>query len=223
MSFTALVLSACAAAHHAAPAPVVVDLTGLPPVRMPLVFAEGAREARLTDLLDALAKGTGLEIAADAATQRLLAATIEPLESLQPVPADEAYRFVETILVQNGVTFSRVTPGQRPILTLRSEQSRGETLAPLVVDVERLSEVSAHPALLVRTFLTFENLDARQVQTQLRVLASSPTSVTIPVGERALIVQDTAPAAEALVAMLRTIDASSPAPTPQPQQGSEER
>lgn len=114
--------------------------------------------------------------------------------------------------MQNGITFSRVTPGQRPILTLRSDQSRGETLAPLVVDADRLSEVAGHPALLVRTLITFERLDSRQVQTQLRVLASSPTSTTIAVGERALIVQDTAPAAEALVAMLRAIDAATPAP-----------
>jgi hypothetical protein len=209
LTLTSLVLAASAAAGSLSSGGA--DLTGLPPVRQPLVFAEGAREARLIDLIDALAKGTGLEIAADLPTQHLLESTIEPLENLQPVPAEEAYRFVETILVQNGITFSRVTPGQRPILTLRSEQSRNDALTPIVIDAARLADVADHPALIVRTLITFQHLDARQVQTQLRILASSPRSITIAVGERALIVQDTATSAGSLVDLLRTIDEAAPA------------
>jgi hypothetical protein len=211
-AFTALALAASTALGTGASAPGGALATGLPPVREALTFSPGTKELRLVDLLDALAKSTGLEITADPQTRAQLVATVEPLESLAPVPAGEVYRFVETILVQNGIAFARVTGGERPVLTVRSDQSRAQCLAPVMLPVEQIGSATEHPALLVRTLLTLENVDTRQVTTQLRQLyAGGSASLCVPVGDRGLILQDTAPDVAAMVEMLRAIDAATPA------------
>ena len=186
------------------------DTLPLPEPSGPLVFEPGTKELILHDLLQSFAQLTGQELAMGPMDMQVLHQAREFLESTEPVPPAEVYAFVEGLLARNDTVIAPITGGTRPILGVYVlNNSRGGTNpVPMLVTLEQLSALSAHPALLVRLLFTFQHTDARQVQTQLRQLTVDNTNITqiVPVGEVALILQGRARDVAGLVPLLQAAD-----------------
>ena len=186
-----------------------------------LAFEPGAKEIGLDELVALLAQLTGQELVMTAQTRQALAQAREPLESATPVPKEEVYTFVESVLARQGVLIVPLSGGTRPILGVHVANEGGSTpLAPLYVQADVLGELADHPALHVRLLLSFQNTDSRQIQTQLRQLLvdDTGTSQCVPVGDRGLILQGRASEMASLARLLLDSDEAAarwPAPAPQ--------
>ena len=201
---------------------------GLPPVHGALEFPAGAEEVPLSWLVDELARMTGQELTMSPQLRQQLQVSKEHLEITAPVPADEVYAFVESILAAQGVLIAPVKGGERPVLGLiHPAQQRGAgagEMLPVVIDPGKVEALADHPALLCQVMLVFENIDSRQLQTQLRQLLadSSGMKQCVPAGDRGLLIQ--APGAQlvGLARLLREVDLASaarPRTAPQPAAG----
>jgi hypothetical protein len=190
--------------------------SGAPDVRLPLpapsgslVFEPGTTEIGLEELLRRLANLTGQELAMTQQTRQILAQVKEPLESATPVPKEEVYTFIEGLLARQDFLIAPVSGGTRPILGVQvAGDNRMTQLAPLYVHADAMTELAAHPALLVRLLINFEHTDSRQVQTQIRQLQTDSGGVTqvVPVGERGLILQGRASEMASLARLLLDAD-----------------
>jgi len=190
---------------------------GLPPVRGALEFAPGTREISLQELVQRLSELTGCELATDAQTTTQLAVAKEMLESTEPVPADEVYAFVETLLARQDFYLAPAKAGTRPIVTLFVARGQGQgSWTPATVAAGDRERMMRHPALMVRTVISFRNIDTRQLQTQLRQLLvdSSGMRQVVPAGERSLIVQGPAADVAGLLELLRLVDENSASSAP---------
>ena len=192
------------------------DGLALPPARGPLEIAAGAEELNMHELVLALARITGVELALDPLTQQELQQSRVALVRDAPVPAEEAYAFVESFLARQGYALCVLKHGARPILGVFGQASRqSSTPEPLFVAESDLPLLEDHAALLVRVVVTFRNIDTRQLQTQLRQLLVDATGLRqcVPAGERSLILQGLGRETLSLVQLLREVDAASVAPS----------
>jgi hypothetical protein len=190
---------------------------GLPPVSAALEFPGESLEVTLGWLVDQLARLSGQELVLAPEVRRELDGATEELEQARPVPAEEVYAFVEAHLARQGFLLAPVTAGVRPVLGVYGGPERDGS--PLAVELELadLAELARHPALLCRVVLVFENLDSRQLQTQLRQLLvdSGPYQQVVPAGERALLIQAGGARMRGLVELLLRVDRACAAlPTP---------
>jgi hypothetical protein len=197
----------------------------LPPVGAELSFEPGTSEIALDDLLERLAHLTGMELAMSPQTRVQLQGSKEPPEFAEPVPAAEVYSFVEGLLSRQGFVIAPISGGTRPILGVSGTQGGGRDgpLDALYVEEAELAELELHPALLVRLFIDMENMDTRQVQTQLRQLLvdNTGTNQCVPVAEHGLILQGRARDVAGLTKLLHEADKAAgerprPVPVPEP-------
>lgn len=204
---------------------------GLAPVSAALVFPAEQKEVSLAWLLDELMRLTGQELACTPEARAQLEARMEPLEQTTPVPADEVYPFVETLLVYHGFALARLKEGTPTVLGLIGGERNSSEVPYLPLEVEDRAALARHPALLFQHAIHFESLDSRQLQTQLRQLLVDPMGLcnVAPAGERTLIVQGYGQRLAGLVQLLSEVDQHAtqvyrPAPPPgapaqtQPQQ-----
>lgn len=186
----------------------------LPPAREGLVFEPGTSEVTLEFLLSALARSTGQELALHSEVRREFERTKVKLESAYQVPPEEVYSFVEGLLAPEGVVIAPLTGGKRPVLGVWAPPGgRASSLflqEPMPLAPAQYDEAARHPALLVRTVVVLEHIDARQLQTQLRQLLVDPTGIqnVVPAGERALLVQGRAAFVVGLARQLQEVDAA---------------
>jgi len=223
ISLCALLLAGCASNRTetaTAPAPARESF-GLPEVRAPLVFPPDTHEVTLAWLVGELARLSGQELSFGAHTQQVLEQTKEVLELTTPVPADEVYAFVEGLLASEDFSIVPVKGGTRPVLAVLLWAGRDSN--PLAVGAavsvtrEDLPQLRAHPALVCQLVLTFENIDSRQLQTQLRqLLADAGGQQVVPAGERSLILRGNGTYLYNLAHLLLEVDRASAARPPQP-------
>jgi hypothetical protein len=189
---------------------------GLPPVRAALAFPAGASEVTLAWLVDELARLTGQELTMHPEVQKELDASLEPLELTTPVPADEVYAYVEGMLAMQGMLIAPVKGGERPVLGVYGPTWRLSgpvEMQPVVIDSEEFEALAGHPALFCQVMLVFENIDSRQLQTQLRQLLVNAhgSDQCVPAGDRALLLQASGAKLLGLVRLLREVDLASAA------------
>lgn len=186
----------------------------LPPAREGLVFEPGTSEVTLAFLLSALARSTGQELALHSEVRREFERKNVQLESASQVPPEEVYSFVEGLLAPEGVVIAPLTGGKRPVLGVwAGPMGRGSAAffpEPVPLSPAQYDEAARHPALLVRTVVVLEHIDARQLQTQLRQLLVDPSGNqnVVPAGERALILQGRAAFVVGLARQLQEVDAA---------------
>jgi len=180
---------------------------GLPPARGSLVLP-GEDEIALGWLVDELARLTGLELAMDELTRRRLDRTRQPLASTEPVPAEEVYTFVESLLVAQGIVLGFSAAGQRPVLGVHVPSAVTEAPAALMMEDDRTDELERHPALQCQILLELRHADARQLQTQVRQLLhdNSGWSQVVPLGSRHLVMTGPGSLLGPLVAAVRALD-----------------
>jgi hypothetical protein len=209
-------LASCASTEPGSSATSAADDLGLPAVRGPLVFPAGAREVTLGWLVDELARLSDQELSLAPELRQELDTTAEPLEQTTDVPAREVYTYVEALLAMRGVVVAPLKGGARPMLGLRGRRSGPAALEAVLVDPERCASLAAHPALLCQVLLTFENIDARQLQTQLRQLLVDESGLqqVVPTGERGLLIRASGAKLHGLVTLLREADRAAAPPQP---------
>jgi len=212
----AFLFAACASPSETtanASASARVDDLGLAPVSAPLVLPPGAREVSLAWLVDELARLTGQELVFVPEERERLEALVEPLEATSVVPADEVYAFVESLLVFHGYVLARLKEGTPTMLAVVGPGSgRSSAEVPYVpLEIHDRDALARHPALLFQHAVHFENLDSRQLQTQLRQLLVDPTGHcnVVPAGERSLIFQGYGLRLRSLMVLLAEIDEAS--------------
>jgi hypothetical protein len=214
-----LLVSGCTAATHesARPAPKADSgAFGLAPASAPLVFPDGTREITLAWLVDELARSTTQEIACDPSTREELERTKEWLDVVTPVPAGEVYAFVEALLTFHGYALGVLKAGEPAVLGIFGGQAGRRPSEPVYTPIpeEELDTVRRHPAFLFQYAMHFENIDTRQLQTQLRQLLvdTSGLNNVVPAGERSLILQGNGARLAGLFQLLREVDRYSAAP-----------
>lgn len=192
---------------------------GLPPVRAALVLPAGSDPIGLDWFVSELGRLSGQEVTALPEVRQQLQQCEQPLTIRTPVPADEVYPFVEALLAQYGFFLAPLKDGERPVLGVHAAGGRLANLAfsrPIPVSLDRLAELDRHPALLCQVVVTFQNIDSRQLQTQLRQLLvdSGGVQQAVPCGDRSLLLQGMGMKVAALVQLLREVDRASAAPLP---------
>jgi hypothetical protein len=204
----------------------------LPRPRAALEFPQDAREVTLGWMVDELGRLTGQELTMAPDVREALDSAKEPIEIRTPVPVGEVYAFVESMLLQREFYVAPVKGGERPVLAVIGFTGRAmpapQRFVPAVTDIEGLAD---HPALLCQIVLTFENIDTRQLQTQLRQLLVDQTNLmqVVPAGERCLVLQGPGGYLLGLARLLEQVDRASaarpapPAQETQPQQPKEAR
>jgi len=224
-----VLLAGCASVAEAPDASVPSAPTesfGLAPVTGPLVFPAGTREVSLAWLVDELARLTGQEIVYDQQARQALEQAKEWLDLTAPVPADEVYTFVEALLAYRGYALGRLKAGEPTVLGLFvGNTGRGASGASYVAVAEdEVDALRRHPAFLFQYAMHFENIDSRQLQTQLRQLLVDPSGLcnVVPAGERSLILQGYGARLAGLFQLLREVDRHSAARNPPAQTQAEQ-
>jgi hypothetical protein len=113
------------------------------------------------------------------------------------------------------------------VLGIYSSAVRGSdpgVVQPVPIEPDAIEALADHPALLCQVMLVFENLDSRQLQTQLRQLLVDNTGMqqVVPAGDRGLLIQSTGAKLLGLARLLREFDVASaarPRAAPQPAAG----
>jgi hypothetical protein len=187
------------------------DPFGFPAPSGPLVLPQEDEQVPLSWLVQELARLTGQELVFDPQVRQLIQNSAQPLLTRTPVPADEVYEFVEAILAHNDFFVAPVKGGTRPMLGIYAPTIRaGSRVAAkaVVVAPTQLDALERHPALLCQMLIAFENVDTRQLQTQLRQLMVDQTGITqvVPCGDRALLLQGTSTTLVGLARVLAEVD-----------------
>lgn len=205
-----LVLAGCAsrAKGTEASARAPAESFGLPPVRAALDFPPGSHDVTLAWLVAELARLSGQELAVAQDLQGQFEASPEPLEGTAPVPAGEVHSFVEVLLHRQGYRIAPVSAGTRPVLGIHGTPERGGVSRPVPIEREQVAALAGHPALYGSLLLTLENIDSRQLLTQLRQLMGDPGQHQhcIATGERSLLIQASGAKLAGRVEVLLAID-----------------
>ena len=179
-------------AQHATPGPNHAS-TGsargglLPPATRPLLLRQDpAKPSTLLDLIHQLQASTGVGFIIEQGTNALLSKTPSGIQGEVEVPADQAWRVVETILVRNEYVLIP-TKGSNPQLAtiVSRNHNMSDDLKPQAIEVQaaQLEECVDHPAVLVMTVVDVHPLDARQTATSLRQMMPDQTFHSIlPIG-----------------------------------------
>lgn len=217
----AFVLVGCSLAP-VAPAGMAAERASLlPPVRAALEFPPAAKSVSMGWLVSELGRLTQQELTLSEVLRGELEKALEPLEITTPVPAEEVYAFVEGLLAQRQVFIAPVKGGTRPVLGVYggAEARAHFGVRPVVVEAAQMELLAEHPALFCQLLLNFENIDSRQLQTQLRQMMVDNTGFqqVVPCGERGLLLQGAGQTLLGLAMALREVDrASAPRPVPAP-------
>lgn len=179
---TALASSAGARPDH------VSSADFLPPAKSPLqVHVGDAKADTLDTLLNALSDSTGVEFTIDEATRNDLRARSTGLAKDITVPAEEAWRWVEGLLVHNGFQLGALSLRPPFLVGVYNAIPRGNQIArprPIQVASADLDVCVEHPAFLYTSLLDLPHVDVRQLGNSLRALTNDMTGTLglIPVG-----------------------------------------
>jgi len=196
----------------APPSATVAELA-LAPVSAPLQLPPAGREVQLSWLVAELGRLSGQEVLAP--SELHLDQVSVPLADHSPVPAGEVYTYVEGLLAQQGLVLWVITGGTRPQLGVWGRATASSDLMPLIVPPDQVGVLQSHPALYVQVTVPLRNVDARQLQTQLRALmGNSLISRMAPLGERSLMIRDTGRQVYGVLQAIAAADQGSAAPAP---------
>jgi hypothetical protein len=206
----------------------IVDPSILPPASGPLdVSVAGGGKLTLEELLGRLSKLTGVTFSMQDQVGGQMKQTAVVLSQEKRVAAEDAYPWVEALLLQNGYSLGVLDNGASPLVGVYMTTMPGSGRPSAIsIDSDRIDECRVHPALMFTTVLHLPHTDVRTLGNSLRGIASDPMNQQgiLPVGNtNSVILQGTGRIVADLVAMLRTIDDNSQrdmAPAPKPEQTS---
>ncbi len=195
--------------------------------RIPLIQEEGddfilnfsenpAEQLPLLDFVKLAQEVTGLNFTYDPQTGTQLAQAKVVMLGPKRFRKGEFYNFFQIQLFINDFVCQEVGPPQISLILIQNlgqgAQARGAGGAlaktPIFVSPQDLDDYRNQPASLIITVLNFENIDSRQLQTQLRQLLvdNSGYQQVVPAGDRSLILQGFGSYIASLATLLRLVD-----------------
>lgn len=184
----------------------------LPPAKHALTLRATPDAApSLQDVLLQLESATGVHVLAGADERAQLRRASSGLLSDLEVPPSQAWRVVETMLVENGF-FVDPSSGAEPvtIALVSTSVPRSGTFKERAVEVDE-SELAAcahHPAVIFMVVLDLDALDARQLATSLRQLfPDQQTQSILPITGSQLLLVGLGPQLVEMAGAIRTANA----------------
>jgi general secretion pathway protein D len=183
-----------------------------------LNFSENpAEQLSLQDFVKLCQEVTGHNFTYDQQTQQALSQGRVVMFGSKRIPKSEFYNFFQIQLFINEFVCIEVGPPQISVILIQSlapQAQRGASTlgrSALYVSPTELDDYLDQPATLIITVLNLQNIDARQLQTQLRAIFTDPTNTqqVVPAGERSLILQGFGSYIAALARLLRLVDQES--------------
>jgi general secretion pathway protein D len=182
-----------------------------------LTFSESTNDQLpLLDFVKLAQEATGLNFTYDPQTATKLQSAKVVMLGTKTIPKSEFYNFFQIQLFINDFVCVEIGPPQISVIMIQdlsaSTQRAGGggalSKSPTFVSPNDLDEYLNQPASLIITVLNFENMDSRQLQTQLRQLTVDPTNSQqiVPAGERSLIMQGFGSYIASLARLLRLVD-----------------
>jgi len=151
---------------------------------------------RLSDLLGEFSRATGMTIVSDESTRRMLEAGCGLNQDVE-VPPGQVYGFTESVLSYHGFLLYHLRSESPRLLGVTHPRALNESsgsIKPVPVPLEALGAWKDHPAFLVQTMLTLNNVDVRTLSNSMRaVFNESRMQQLVPVGNSSSILI-TAPA-----------------------------
>ena len=224
----ALCLPLALACHTAfassAGAPPTAPSAGLfPEAREALALRAGDAETdNLAHLVDLLGQASGVSFTCTEHVRSALTATPTGLFSDVEVPASEAWVWVEGILAHQGYALGAISTRQPHLAGIYGRPNIDHApRAYMGIEPGQLPALREHPALLVKTTVDLEHVDARQLSNSMRVLVQDPGQFlnVVPAGTASsILVQGRARDVEQFVDSLRAVDAAEERVTEEQQQ-----
>jgi hypothetical protein len=149
--------------------------TGLPELPAPKASITIAADAKLIEVLGALADQTGQALVVDRDMRALLETSETGLLRDAKVPAELAWTYVESLLAFHGAICSFEVREAPTLVSVRSRAGQrmpASAPVPLFADIAQLSWFERHPAFLGRVSLELPNTDVRQLVNSLRTVQS---------------------------------------------------
>jgi general secretion pathway protein D len=182
-----------------------------------LNFSENpAEQLPLLDFVKLGQEVTGLNFTYDPQTGTQLGQAKVVMLGPKRFRKSEFYNFFQIQLFINDFVCSEVGPPQISLILIQNlgqgGQARGAGGAlaktPVFVPPQDLDDYRNQPATLIITVLNFDNIDSRQLQTQLRQLLvdNSGYQQVVPAGERSLILQGFGSYIASLSTLLNLVD-----------------
>ena len=127
------------------------------------------------------------------------------------VPRSEVYSYVSALLSNSGYIMGEtrsVEPRLMSVWSLNSHERQMVRAHARAIDVGEIAKYERHPAMLVETVLSVENLDARQLANSMRVtVIDNNVQVILPVSERSVLLTGTGPQVADWIRLIRNADA----------------
>ncbi|MBM3978398.1 MAG: hypothetical protein FJ299_15595 [Planctomycetes bacterium] len=197
--------------------PASAALPELP--RPPAAFAIAA-DAKLMDVLRALADSTGQAILVDQQSRTVLETTATGLLRDTNVPPAQAWPYVQSLLAFHGAQCSYELRETPTLVAVRSPNSgrgpAGSNAVPVLLEAGQTGWLERHPGFWVRTSIKLPNTDVRQLVNSLRAVQTQNLESVINAGEsNVVIVTGFGSSVLQSVQLLRLIDEQSARhPTP---------
>ena len=183
-----------------------------------LNFSENATEQLpLLDFVKLAQDATGFNFTYDPPTGQQLSTARVVMLGPKRIPKSEFYNFFQIQLFINDFVCQEVGPPHISVILIQNIGQGGQPRsgggsalgkAPVFVSPQDLDDYKNQPASLIITVLNFENIDSRQLQTQLRQLLvdNSGYQQVVPAGERSLILQGFGSYIASLATLLNLVD-----------------
>jgi len=183
-----------------------------------LNFSEAAGEQLpLLDFVKLCQESTGYNFTYDTTTEGALKNAKVVMLGTKRIPKSAFYDFFQIQLFINDFVCLEVGPPQIRVILIQSitQQAGGRPTgggalgkSPTFVSPGDLEDYKDQPAALIITVLNFENIDTRQLQTQLRQLLvdSTGSQQIVPAGEHSLIMQGFGSYIASLGKLLQLVD-----------------
>jgi len=180
-----------------------------------LNFSEDPQQQlSLQDFVKICQEVTGFNFTYDPQTGTQLGNAKAVMFGTKTIPKADFYNFFQIQLFINDYVCFEVGPPQISVILIQNLQQGAQRTGgalgrtPTFVSPQDLSDYRDRPAELIITVLSFENIDSRQLQTQLRQLLidNTGTQQAVPAGERSLILQGFGSYVASLARLLQLVD-----------------
>jgi len=168
---------------------------------------------RLSDLLGEFSRATGMTIVSDEQTRRMLESSCGLNQDVE-VPAPQVYGFTESVLSYHGFLLYHLRSESPRLLGVTHPRALNDSsgpIKPVYVPLTGLDAWKDHPAFLVQTMLSLDNVDVRTLSNSMRaVFNDARTQQLVPLGNsNSLLITAPASMATNIVEMLARADEES--------------
>jgi len=172
-----------------------------------IVSGPGDRNTSLLDLVGDLARIGGVNVSLSADVRATLEATPVGLVSEAVVPPEAVWAFAESLLQHHGYVVSELRGSEPRLISVHSVNEHASGFRWVPIEASQVDAYGDHAALLVETWVSFENLDTRQLITSMRGIMLDGTQAALALGSsNSVFLRGTGSRVAALVALMRGAD-----------------